>query len=110
MRQGPGEAARQEVAVTAGGPPPSRWTRRTIRASLEWLSDYSLSGVWRVLRGSDLRLRSARVQHFSPDPAYAVKEAQLLACLQAAAAAPDEIVVVFLDEMGSTRWPEPAPD
>ena len=110
VRRGPGEAARQEAAVTTGGPPPSRWTLRTIRASLEWLRDYSLSGVWRVLRGYDLRLRSARVQHSSPDPDYAAKEAHLLACLQVAAAVPDEIVVVFLDEMGFTRWPEPAPD
>ena len=39
----------------------------TIRASFDWLTDYSLSGVWRLLDRLDLRLRSARVQQFSPD-------------------------------------------
>ena len=35
LRAGPGEAARREVAVTKTGPAPSRWTLRTIRASVD---------------------------------------------------------------------------
>ena len=50
LRAGPGEAARQEVAVGASGPAPSRWTLRTIRASVEWLTAYTVSGVWRAPR------------------------------------------------------------
>jgi hypothetical protein len=46
---------------------------QTIRASFDWLADYTLSGVWRLLNRLDLRLRSARVQQFSPDPDYAGK-------------------------------------
>lgn len=69
-----------------------------------------MGGVWRVLRRHDLGLRSARVQQFSPDPEYAEKLAHLAACLGEAAAAPQEVVVLFLDEMGYTRWPEPGPD
>ena len=38
LRAGPGEAARREVAVGVSGPAPSRWTLRTIRASVEWLT------------------------------------------------------------------------
>ena len=110
LREGPGEQARQVVAVAPSGPAPSRWTLRTIRATVDWLQPYSLSGVWRVLSGLDLRLRSAQVQQYSPDPAYAVKEARLHACLGEAAAAPGEVVAVFLDEMGYYRWPAPAPD
>lgn len=110
LREGPGEAARQVVAVAPSGPAPSRWTLRTIRATVDWLQPYSLSGVWRVLTGLDLRLRSAQVQQYSPDPEYAAKEARLHACLQEAAAAPEEVVAVFLDEMGYYRWPAPAPD
>jgi DDE superfamily endonuclease len=110
LQEGPGEAARQAVAVAPSGPAPSRWTLRTIRATVDWLQPYSLSGVWRVLTGLDLRLRSAQVQQYSPDPAYAVKEARLHVCLQEAAAAPAEVVAVFLDEMGYYRWPAPAPD
>jgi transposase len=98
------------VAVTAEGPAPSRWTVRTIRATFSWLSEYSLSGVWRVLDRYDLRPRSARVQLYSPDPAYASKADRLYECLREAARRPDEMVALFLDEMGYYRWPEPAAD
>src|SRR5215470_6938728 len=100
LHQGPGEAARQAVAAAPDGPPPSRWTLRTIRATFDWLQGYSLSGVWRVLARADLELRSARVQHYSPDPDYAAKEAHLHACLREAAVSPEDVVAVFLDELG----------
>ena len=51
LHAGPGEAARQEVMVGSNGPVPSRWTLRTVRVSVGWLTDYSLSGVWRVMHG-----------------------------------------------------------
>ena len=108
LHQGPGEEAREDVAVTPTTPVPSRWTLRTIRASLLWLQRYSLSGVWRVLRRYTLKLRSAQVQHYSPDPEYLAKVARLERCLELAASAPEQYVVVFMDEMGYTRWPEPA--
>ena len=38
LHAGPGEAARQEVAVTPRGPAPSRGTLRTIRASLGFMN------------------------------------------------------------------------
>jgi hypothetical protein len=110
LRQSPGEEARQAMAVTSEGPPPSRWTLRAIQATFPWLHTYSLSGVWRVLERYQLRLRSARTQLFSPDPDYARKVAYLCQCLQAAAAAPERVVLLFMDEMGYYRWPEPAPD
>lgn len=110
LRHGPGEAARQEMAVTPTTPVPSRWTLRTIRATFSWLQDYSLSGVWRLLRRCKLKLRSAQMQQYSPDPEYAVKEAALLRCLHTTAQAPSERVVLFLDEMGYSRWPQPAPE
>jgi transposase len=110
LQAGPGEAARQEAGHTAPAGPPPRWRLRTIRASLPWLAGYSLSGVWRVMRRGKLRLRSARVQHYSPDPAYAPKVQTLLAGLQWAARQPERVTLVFLDEMGYHRWPAPAPD
>ncbi len=109
LRQGPGEQARQAVAVTATTPTPSRWTLRTIRATFSWRQDYSLSGVWRLLRRCKLKVRSAQVQYYSPDPEYAVKEAELLRCLGMTAQVPHARVVLFLDEMGYYRWPQPAP-
>jgi hypothetical protein len=110
LHQGPGEEARPQAAATAQGPPPSRWTLDTIRATFDWLRDYSLSGVWRYLQRLDLRLRSARVQQFSPDPAYAAKVRDLEMALWEARRYPDRVVAVFLDQMGFTRWPAPAPD
>jgi transposase len=110
LRQGPGVAAHQALAVTPEGPAPSRWRLRAIRATFSWWEDLTLSGVWRALARLELGLRSSVVQQFSPDPAYREKEALLLACLRAAAAQPDEVVALFLDEAGYTRWPDPAPD
>jgi len=110
LQQGPSAEAQREVATTVDGPPPSRWTLRTIRVTFAEWADYSLSGVWRVLTRLDLRLRSARVQQYSPDPAYGEKERYLLDCLEEAARFPNEIVVLFIDEMGYYRWPVPARD
>lgn len=108
LAHAPGEEARQAVAPTPDGPAPTRWSLKAVRASFPWLAGMSLSGVWRLLQRCDLHLRSARVQHYSPDPDYVTKEAHLLACLRAAAQMPDQVALVFLDEMGYYRWPDPA--
>jgi transposase len=110
LHQGPGEEARQQAAATPQGPPPSRWTLDTIRASFDWLADYTRSGVWRLLDRLGFRLRSARLQQFSPDPEYASKLIDLEMALWEARRYPRSVVAVFLDEMGFSRWPDPAPD
>lgn len=109
LRAGPGEAARQEVAVGASGPAPSRWTLRTIRASVEWLTAYTVSGVWRVLHACGLGVHTSRARLFSPDPDYQSKVRYLRRCLRDAARHPDTVVALFLDEFGYHRWPEVAP-
>jgi hypothetical protein len=109
LRAGPGDAARREVAVGAGGPAPSRWTLRTIRASVDWLMDYTLSGVWRMLQSCGLGLHTSCARMFSPDPDYASKVRRLHRCLRDAARHPDTVVALFLDEFGYQRWPEVAP-
>ncbi len=109
LRQGPGEQAQKQAAVTPKGPPPTRWTLGTIRASFDWLTGYTPSGVWRLLDRLGLRLRSARVQQFSPDPEYASKLIDLEMALWEAGRYPRSAVAVFLDEMGFARWPDPAP-
>jgi hypothetical protein len=108
LRAGPGEAARQEVAVGASGPGPSRWTLRTIRVSVEWLTEYTVSGGWRVLHGWGLGVHGARARLFSPDPEYRSKVRYLHRCLRAAARHPDTVVALFLDEFGYYHWPEVA--
>ena len=109
LHAGPGEAARQEVMVGSSGPAPSRWTLRTVRVSVEWLSGYSLSGVWRVLHGCGLGWHAARARLFSPDPDYRSKVRRLHRCLREAARHPQRVVALFLDEFGYRRWPEVAP-
>jgi transposase len=105
LQQAPGEQARKAVAATSKGPPVSRWTLRAVRASFEWLKDYSLSGVWRVLQRYKLRIRSAKVRQHSPDPEYGEKLEHLLTCLRETRDNPDSVVLVFMDEMGYYRWP-----
>src|SRR5262245_23977579 len=109
LRAGPGEAARREVAVGASGPTPSRWTLRTIRASVGWLAEYTVSGVWRILQNCGLELHSSCARLFSPDPEYHSKVRRLHRCLRDAAQHPDTVVALFLDEFGYQRWPEVAP-
>jgi len=106
LQRAPGEQARQELAPTPDGPAPSRWTLRGVRATFPWLKHYTLSGVWRLLHRHKLHIRSARVRQLSPDPEYLTKLEHLLSCLRDAAAHPDEVVLVFLDEMGYYRWPK----
>jgi DDE superfamily endonuclease len=109
LHAGPGEVARREVAVGTNGPAPSRWTLRTIRAAVDWLTEYTMSGVWRVLQTCGLGLHTSCARLFSPDPDYQRKVRWLHRCLRDAARHPDTVVALFLDEFGYQRWPEVAP-
>jgi transposase len=110
LRQGPAAQAQHQATPPPQEPPPNRWTLDSIQATFSWLADYSSSGVWRLLDRLGLRLRSARVQQFSPDPEYAAKLIDLEMALWEARRYPRSVVAVFLDEAGFTRWPEAAPD
>ena len=109
LRAGPGEAARQEVAVAESGPAPSRWTLRTLRGSVEWLTGDTLRGVWRVLHACGLGGHASCARLFSPAPAYRRKGRRLHRWLRHAARHPDPVGALFLDECGYQRWPEVAP-
>ena len=109
LRAGPGEAAREEVAVGKRGPAPSRWTLRTMRVSVEWLTEYTLGGVWRVWQACGLSIHGARARLFRPDPEYLSKVRHLHRCLRDAARHPDTVGALFLDEFGYYRWPDVAP-
>ena len=109
LRAGPGEAARREVAVAKTGPAPSRWTLGPIRASVDWLTEYTVSGVGRVLPACGLGLHTSCARLVSPDPDYCGKVRRRPRCLRDAARHPDTVGALFLDECGSQRWPEVAP-
>lgn len=89
---------------------PARWTLARIRSAVPELTGYSLSGVWRVLHRCRLRLRSAAVQQWSPDPAYVQRLRQVEAVLQESVASPGQVVTLFMDQMGFSRWPDPGSD
>ncbi len=111
LQQGPGPEAQPETAAPTVGAPPSRWTLRTIRATFAALHEYTLSGVWRWLHERvGVRLRSALVQQYSPDPQYEKKLRRVKRYLRQAARDPQHVVLVFLDEMGYSVWPEAAAD
>jgi hypothetical protein len=110
LRQGPEVEAPQEASPTPPPPAPSRWTLATIRDTFDWLADYTLSGLRRLLNRLDLGLHAAAVQQFSPDPDYAAKHLRLLRVLGQARRHPGQVEAIFLDEMGYTRRPEPGPD
>jgi DDE superfamily endonuclease len=110
LHRPPGAEARQELGLAPDSPPPSRWSVRTIRASVAPLADYSLSGVWRLLQRLHLQPRPLRDHLYSPDPDYGAKVAHLERCLRETARRPGEVVLLFLDEMGYYRWPDVAPE
>jgi hypothetical protein len=110
LHQPPGEEARREIGATPSSPAPARWTLRTVRASVEAVAEYSLSGLWCLLRRCRVRLRPLGAHLYSPDPDYAGKVARLEHCLREAVRLPEEVALVFLDEMGYMRWPETARD
>jgi len=94
------------VGATPSSPAPALWTLRTLRASVAAVADYSLSGRWRLLQRCRVRLRPLGAHLYSQDPEYAHKVGRLEHCLREAVRLPEEVVLVFLDEMGSMRWPE----
>src|SRR5262245_18086294 len=101
LHAGPGAAARQEIAVGGSCPVPCRWTLRTSRVSLDWLSTYTLSGVWRVLQLCGLTLQASCVRLLSPDPDYHRKVQRLPRGLRDAARHPEAVVALFWDDFVS---------
>jgi hypothetical protein len=81
-----------------------------VRVSVEAVADYSLSGRWRLLRRCRVQLRPRRAHRYSPDPEDARTVARLEHGVREAVRQPEEVVVVFLDELGYRRWPETARD
>ncbi len=90
--------------------PPSRWKLASSGATFDFLHGYSLAGVSLYVRHFGIVLRQGRPQYYSPDPAYLEKEACLLHALARVAGQPQEQVGLFIDEISSTRWPQPSFD
>ncbi len=108
--QQPPERSPDPPSVAALAPAPCRWSLNVVRAHFDWLADYTLSGVWRVLQKLDMQWKHGYVRQWSPDPEYADKLAYLEKCLKQVAKDPTRFALLFLDEMGYHRWPSAARD
>jgi hypothetical protein len=83
----------------------TRWTLATLRQTVDWLAERSLSGVWRVLDALEVVLKRGREHVHSPDPAYEAKRVAIAACLEAARASDGRLVALFQDEATLHRQP-----
>ncbi len=129
--QQPPEISPDKPKAIALAPTPCRWSLNVVRAHFDWLADYTLSGVWRVLQKLDIQWKhgypvshppeagaahahacatQGYVRQWSPDPEYADKLQYLEKCLKQVAKAPKHFALLFLDEMGYYRWPSAARD
>lgn len=97
------------AAPTQAGQKRSRWTLGLIQSQFERFQEYTLSGVWRWLRGKKIHYKRGQQHVHSPDPSYAQKAAYIQALLREAREHPWEVVVLFLDEVSYTRWALVAP-
>ena len=64
----------------------SRWCLGAVRQTVSGLNDYTLVGVWKLLRRSGLRYKRGRVHVHSPDPDYDTKLAYIAAARASGAA------------------------
>jgi transposase len=109
LRQPP-ESSLLGTLLTSPAMSPCRYRLEVVRASFDWLADYTLSGVWRLLDRLGVGWKHGYVNYWSPDPAYKTKVRFIEKCLKIVAADPRHNVAVFVDEMTYHRWPTAAPD
>ena len=93
------------LATKAPAPPPTRWSLNYLRQAVDWLSDYSLSGIWRLLDRLEIRYCRGRQALHSPDPDYERKRDYAQACVDEAWQNPKETVALYLDELSFYRQP-----
>jgi len=83
----------------------SRWSLETVRQSVSALSTYTLGGIWQLLRRGGLRYKRGRTHVHSPDPAYDAKLAVIAAAHAQVAQQPEQMALVYLDELTYYRRP-----
>jgi transposase len=109
LRQPP-DVAHLDPRAPSPAVAPCRYRLEVVRASFDWLSDYSLSGVWRVLERLGIGWKHGYINYWSPDPQYRTKVRFIEKCLKIVAADPQHNVAIFVDEMSYHRWPTAARD
>ena len=77
----------------------ARWRLQDVRRALWWLEDVSDAGIYKVLKRLGFSRKKALAFVQSPDPEYRAKWQQVLSAYQEAVENPDEVVILFQDEL-----------
>jgi hypothetical protein len=87
----------------------SRWRLADIGLLGSWLAGLSGPGRWKVLRRLGISYKQALHFVTSPDPAYHAKRWALVHAFAEAMTKPEEVVLLFSDELTFYRRPSLAP-
>jgi transposase len=80
-----------------------------VRRALSWLQGYSDAGIYKVLKRLGFSRKQAINFIHSPDPDYRAKWQAVLRAYSEALAHPQEVLLLFLDELTYYRRPSKAP-
>lgn len=100
------------LRTALAGPPVDapRWKLARIRDHVPALRAYTLPAVWQCLRRAGIHYKRGRDYVHSPDPAYQAKAERIAAALAEARAAPERVVLLYVDEKSYSNQPTVASD
>lgn len=101
--------AKLEGSPRSHGVARTRWRLADMAVLAGWLAGLSEAGRWKVLRRLGIRYKQALHFVTSPDPAYHAKRWALVHAFAEAMAHPEEVVLLFSDELTFYRRPSLAP-
>ena len=87
----------------------ARWRLQDVGRVLAWLNGYSDAGIYKVLKRLGISRKRALNFIRSPDPAYREKWQAILRAYMEAVSHPNQVLILFLDELTYYRQPSPAP-
>ncbi len=86
----------------------TRWRLQDVRCALGWLTSYTEPGIYRVLKRLGFSRKQALSFVHSPDPAYRTKWQAILRAYREAFSQPEQVVLLFMDELTYHRRPSRA--
>lgn len=87
----------------------TRWRLQDVGRALAWLNGYSDAGIYKVLKRLGFSRKRALNFIRSPDPAYREKWQAILRAYMEAVSHPDQVVILFSDELTYYRQPSLVP-
>lgn len=87
----------------------NRWRLKDLREVIRWLQDKTLSGVQQILKRLGFSRKQVLTFMRSPDPLYAVKRRAMGHAFQEALQHPEEVAILFADDLTYYKQPTKAP-